>query len=453
MRRILNFLLKALAAAAASIPTAAAADCFNSFCEQQLTTDGYVLRYKLNEPDNTITMELTNTVGDVWLGIAVSETGSMDGSEAVIGSSTSTPQKYRLKNGWIEPMSPEEQTLIDASCEFKDGQTVMKFTKALKEDNQLEISMGDNTFLWAYGYAPTIDYHGPNKSSFTLTLEAKEFTTAFPSVSPPTASSEVDTTSSEVDASSTSTSSTELTVGDDVCITGYIMDTYCIELGHLLDDKNTITLKEPENHSFHCLLDVPICYNSGFNVLGEKDPKTGMHCLGFRLDDKDAVLAAGRAAGSSFDSATHFPCSTCSGGESKPVAGYKATVKGTVKELGDGTESVNGQPLLTNFQLLDANVTCDSPAPQTVCMTMDDVAQLPEPVPPPTADPEPPVANAEGCPLDFCVSLTEGLQLAYTVNEADGTITMEVTHDEDTWIGIGFSLDDRMAGSVSRSSY
>ncbi|KAL7425432.1 hypothetical protein ACHAXM_000012, partial [Skeletonema potamos] len=162
-------------------------------------------------------------------------------------------------------------------------------------------------------------------------------------------------------------------VGDDICITGYIIDSYCIELGHFLDNDDVVTLREPEQHSFHCLLDVPVCYNSGFNVLGEKDVQTGLHCLGFRLDETDKVLAAGRAAGSNVKSDdSHYTCNSCSGGSSAPVAGYRATVKGTVKELGDGTKSVTGQPLLTNITMLDASVICETTAPQTVCMSMDD---------------------------------------------------------------------------------
>lgn len=450
MRRALSLLLTTLAAASA-------ANCSNSFCEKDLS-NGYLLRYKLNEADSTITMELTYTGGDVWLGIAVSDTGLMAGSEAVIGSSVSTPQKYLLKaptlpsESAIELMWPEEQTLMDASCDFVNGQTVMKFTKALKEDNEIEITMGDNTFLWAYGNSPTIGYH-VTRSSFILNLEAAEqikdgTTFPTPSTSPP-AATPFPSVSAPVASSQSSEGETEtnpIKIGDDICVTGYIMDTYCIELGYLLDDPSTDPLEEPENHSFHCMLDVPVCYNSGFNVLGPKD-KEGRHCLGFRLDSKDAVLTAGRAAGSRFGSSTHYTCNTCSGDASKPVSGYRATVKGTVKELGDGKEGVNGQPLLTNIQLLDASVECDAPFPPSVCMGIPD-EQAGE------SEPEVPADNVESapeaeepCPLDFCVPLLDG-HLAYTVNEADGTVTMEVRHDGDAWVALAFNDGSKMmAGS------
>jgi hypothetical protein len=67
------------------VPTFASSvsrDCSDNFCDKELT-DGYLLRYKLNESNNTISMELTYD-GNVWVGIAVSIDGQMTGSEAVM---------------------------------------------------------------------------------------------------------------------------------------------------------------------------------------------------------------------------------------------------------------------------------------------------------------------------------------------------------------------------------
>ena len=124
--------------------------------------------------------------------------------------------------------------------------------------------------------------------------------------------------------------------------------------GFLLENSSIVALKNPEQHSFRCLFDVAACYESGFQVLGDKNPDTDRHCLGFRLDDTDAVLAAGRAVGKSGN------CGTCTGGMNMdPEYGYRATVKGTVKELGDGSDGVNGPPMLTNITMLDESVGCD----------------------------------------------------------------------------------------------
>ena len=125
--------------------------------------------------------------------------------------------------------------------------------------------------------------------------------------------------------------------------------------GFLLVYSAVITLQNPKKHSFHSLFDVDPCYESGFQVLGDKNPDTDRHCLGFRLNDTDAVLAAGRAVGKSGN------CGTCTGEmDMDPEYGYRATVKGTVKELGDGSsDGVTGTPILTNVQMLDQSVGCD----------------------------------------------------------------------------------------------
>ena len=73
----------------------------------------------------------------------------------------------------IEIMPNEEQTLINATIEVKDGQTVMKFTKLLKEPGQIEISMGLNNMLWAYGSSNTLSYHA-RRSPFTLYLSSSD---------------------------------------------------------------------------------------------------------------------------------------------------------------------------------------------------------------------------------------------------------------------------------------
>jgi glucose/arabinose dehydrogenase len=96
----------------------------------------------------------------------------------------------------IEIMSEEEQTLINATVEVRDGQTIMKFTKFLKEAGQIEIKMGVNNMLWAYGTSNTLSYHD-QRSPFTLDLSSDvTVNTAAPSfessVSPSYLSTQID---------------------------------------------------------------------------------------------------------------------------------------------------------------------------------------------------------------------------------------------------------------------
>jgi len=145
-------------------------------------------------------------------------------------------------------------------------------------------------------------------------------------------------------------------IGDEVCITGFIMDNWCIYTtgGTLLDMPDVITLQNPEKHSFHCLLDVDVCIESGYAVLGEKNATTDRHSVAYQLDDANVVVQAGRALGKKGSS-----CTTCTGeGDASPEVGYSATVKGTVMKLGDGSDGVSGSPMLTNVTLFDKNVSC-----------------------------------------------------------------------------------------------
>jgi hypothetical protein len=57
-------------------------DCTKHFCEETLSDD-YLLRYRLNVEDATITMELVYD-GEAWVAIAFSEDDKMAGSDAVM---------------------------------------------------------------------------------------------------------------------------------------------------------------------------------------------------------------------------------------------------------------------------------------------------------------------------------------------------------------------------------
>ncbi len=72
------------------------------------------------------------------------------------------PQKYTMtaeSNDGVQPMSNDLQTLTDASVQVINGQTIMKFTKLMKEPGEIEIGAGDNIFLWANGYSTTLGLH------------------------------------------------------------------------------------------------------------------------------------------------------------------------------------------------------------------------------------------------------------------------------------------------------
>ncbi|KAL7534607.1 hypothetical protein ACHAWF_004885 [Thalassiosira exigua] len=259
-----------------------------------------------------------------------------------------------------------------------------------------------------------------------------------------------------------SQSEATIQVGDEVCITNFVMDQFCINLGNLLDNDSVVTLEGPEEHSFHCLLDPHVCRDSGYVVLTDKDSETGMHCLGYRLEDTDAVVAADSAAGQ------HGYCDICTGDESKPEYGFRATFKGTtVKELGDGSDGITGTPILDNITVIDESVeksatTVANPvfiasAPQDASDTDDDDDDDDDDTPgvSPANDLGLPIKNCFEEYCDYALE-AENYKLRYMINVpadttesvCDGcTISMEVTYDGEAWVGIGFSRDGKMVGS------
>jgi hypothetical protein len=68
-------------------------------------------------------------------------------------------------------MPESAQTLTDASIDVKDGQTIMKFTKIMKEAGEIEITPRENIFLGAYGSSDVLGYH-PGRSIFDLNLSS-----------------------------------------------------------------------------------------------------------------------------------------------------------------------------------------------------------------------------------------------------------------------------------------
>lgn len=161
----------------------------------------------------------------------------------------------------------------------------------------------------------------------------------------------------------------ELRAGDRMCISGYIMDHLCISKTHFLDNNDSNTLAEPENHSIHCLLEVDECWQSGYVVLSNRK-KNGRNCLGVRVDDEGVQLI--RDYGFKLGSSAYLPdgsetqfchdnpwscCEDCEGDEDAPNRGLRATIRGTVKELGNGSASMSGTPIIGDIEVSEEGCT------------------------------------------------------------------------------------------------
>lgn len=131
-----------------------------------------------------------------------------------------------------------------------------------------------------------------------------------------------------------------------VCFTGYVMDTFCLDRGTMLDNSKLRSLEYPDRHSVHCLVDVAVCRESGFEVLKDPDQEGGLYCRQFKLDGpgNDAALALARKEGS-----RSAGCTTCEG-TGTLERGFRATVWGELDE--------ENPKVLRTVSVLSASVGC-----------------------------------------------------------------------------------------------
>lgn len=116
-----------------------------------------------------------------------------------------------------------------------------------------------------------------------------------------------------------------------VCIEGYVMDTYCIERGQLLDNPSLNTLEDPQEHTLHCLADVAQCVNSGFEVLQDPGADSGkIYCRAFKLDSTGNTMALDLIKKTGSQS---LGCKVCDSPGGNLKKGFRATVIGTVESL------------------------------------------------------------------------------------------------------------------------
>jgi len=162
------------------------------------------------------------------------------------------------------------------------------------------------------------------------------------------------------------------------------MDDYCLNtLGFLLDrGPNVRTLENPDQHSVHCLVDVPACRNSGFWLLGSNPGGTTKYKSEFRLDANGnaKALELARQEGSKW-----YGCSTCyQTGFVGTRSGFQATIAGHLN--GDQMTTLTVQP---------SSVSCESllvppSAPAASSHPTAPPSASPPPSPPPSPHPSPP---------------------------------------------------------------
>jgi hypothetical protein len=146
-------------------------------------------------------------------------------------------------------------------------------------------------------------------------------------------SESISITKSTIDVEDTKTEQ-QAALEDEICFIGYVLDSYCIDRGTLLDGYETESLVEPQLHSIHCLADVPRCVHSGYQMLLDPPIRSGTvavgdynkYCRALELDGNgnQLMLDLARSTGD------QGYCSTCSGPPGSITSGFRATVYGKI---------------------------------------------------------------------------------------------------------------------------
>ena len=219
----------------------------------------------------TITMTMSSTVTG-WVAVGFTDiSGKMGPSDVYFGwlDASGTPQLSDRTNGagYVQNAPDAQQDGQVQSASISGGRLSVTFTRALDtgDADDRVITDGMNV-IWSAGTnAPadptaTISYH-----------QNRGFTTIY-----------------FLSAAACSVSGTAVTAR------GYVMDNFCIQRGTLLDNPSVQTLKNPELHSIHCLVDVSVCVNSGYAIL-ERPTATGDYQVKYQLSTADTLLVKAEA--------------------------------------------------------------------------------------------------------------------------------------------------------------
>ena len=140
------------------------------------------------------------------------------------------------------------------------------------------------------------------------------------------------------------------------------MDRFCINGVNLMDNPGVKTLVHPEKHSLHCLLDLDVCRNSGYEILAPLSNPTAdaAYCPAYRIGGASGLektLKLGRKLGNK-----DAGCKSCTGTGTLDK-GFRALFVGQVSS--SATWSADKPPVLDVSRVLKAGSKCPNGLPQT----------------------------------------------------------------------------------------
>lgn len=361
-----------------------------------------------------------------WIAWGVSPAGGMIGAEAVIGlpdeaNSATNPGKYALSQ--YSPAGVnlvDAQTLKDATIVQENGVTTLTFMKLLQEDGEHIIDPnGVNKFIYAVGSSGNdLAYHGSSRSPFEI-----DFSQACGGTEETAETTEVDPA--------------EELVGQDVCITGYVVDLFCLNRGTFLDAPDVKALEFPDQHSYHCLLDVPQCIESGYEVLLDPTGDEMLYSRGIRLTDDGNQLALEVARGQG----NPEPCTTCTGTTGNEEKGFRATVVGTITDIGSST-------IPPTVDVAELGSASDLVCPDNV----KTIAELARSFPinfeeDTTAESDSDCEGQSDNPdYDRMVALQPNNDLVFYYSVLGDALSAQIVYQGTGWVGFGVSPSGQMVG-------
>lgn len=130
------------------------------------------------------------------------------------------------------------------------------------------------------------------------------------------------------------------------CYSGFIMDRYCIDQGFMIDN-GFPTLKEPEKHSVHCIVEISVCVESGYEVLVNVNASEYQRAVALDSVGNEMVIAYAKRIGL---------CSECDQGTS---GGQQYGLAGTIVGVLD-TNYTGTPPRLLVRAIYSSNTTCET---------------------------------------------------------------------------------------------
>jgi len=132
---------------------------------------------------------------------------------------------------------------------------------------------------------------------------------------------------------------------NETCYTGYIMDKFCIDKGFMIDN-GLPTLKQPENHSIHCLVELSDCVDSGYEVLVDVNASEYERAVELDSTGNTMVRALALQVGG---------CGTCANPNGGQMYGFAATVVGVLDTNYTGTP-----PRLLVTNVYPSDISCEN---------------------------------------------------------------------------------------------